>query len=164
MLTQSSTEGAKFREGRLHQAAHRTAKRESYCILTCRGVVAMSMDSPPRPAASRSRCQRHHASRKTVQSVGGAWALHVITIALIGIFINLVIKATATKLAAVAIRNQSRVWSFPASTAATIVTKMPASRFSKQQVFIEKGYAAATMPAIARTAGMALDTVYADCR
>src|SRR5690349_19961688 len=30
-----------------------------------------------------------------------------------------------------------------------------------QKVFLEKGYAAATMPAIAQAAGIALDTVYA---
>lgn len=47
-------------------------------------AAMISRDNPPIPAIVRMTCQRHQSSRSCIQSIGGAVADQVITIALIG--------------------------------------------------------------------------------
>jgi hypothetical protein len=89
-------------------------------------VAARSKANAAKPVTSRRQCHRHHALRSASQLEGKESLLQVITMALIGIFRNRVIKPEAAKHAAVAMSSQKRVLSARESTAAVMVTRIVA--------------------------------------
>ena len=87
-------------------------------------MAARSKAKPAKPVTNRRQCHRHHALRSTIQLEGKESLVQVITMALIGILRNRVIRPEAARKAAVAISNQKRVLSARESTAAVMVTRI----------------------------------------
>ena len=77
-----------------------------YLAEPCFNIATRSKENPARPVTKRRQCQRHQEFRRAIQLEGKESLVQVMTMALIGIFKNRVIKPEAAKHATVAMSNQ----------------------------------------------------------